>query len=57
MPKNKIAYYNRIDIGIYLYVLELCMHKEGYSFSRTLFTDTQEDISIPSLISEYKIRL
>ena len=37
-PKNA-QYFNRIDIGIYLCILELCLAHEEKVFTRTLFPD------------------
>ncbi|MBP9986572.1 MAG: hypothetical protein KBT44_01425 [Bacteroidales bacterium] len=34
-----VAYYNRIDMGIYLCILEVCLQKNGITFSRELFPD------------------
>ena len=39
MPVKSVVYYNRIDIGIYLCILEICMHHQGIGFSRELFID------------------
>ena len=39
MPAASVSYYNRIDIGIYLCILEVCMQKNGIDFERALFTD------------------
>lgn len=39
MPADKVTYYNRIDMGIFLLILELCLQHEGISFKRTLFPD------------------
>ena len=39
MPAAAVSYYNRIDVGIYLLFLELCMEKKGIRFERTLFLD------------------
>lgn len=36
MPAEKVAYYNRIDIGIFLLVLEICLHHEQIGFDRRL---------------------
>lgn len=33
------SYFNRIDIGIYLCFLEICLEKKGIRFDRTLFSD------------------
>ena len=39
MPIDKVMYYNRIDIGIFLFILETGLNKKGLSFQRTLFAD------------------
>ena len=39
MPKNASAYYNQIDIGIYMCILELCLTNENIKYTRTLFRD------------------
>ena len=39
MPPSAAAYFNRIDIGIFLCILEICLHQNGFSFQRELFTD------------------
>ena len=43
MPVNAVSYYNRIDLGIFLCILELCMAKKGIDFERTLFVDDGAD--------------
>ena len=43
MPANAVSYYNRIDLGIFLCILELCMAKNGIDFERTLFVDDGAD--------------
>ena len=43
MPANKVGFYNRIDVGIYLYILELCLANGGYSYERELFSDVDGD--------------
>ena len=39
MPAAAVSYYNRIDIGIYLCILEVCLQKGGIRFERSLFPD------------------
>lgn len=39
MPASAVSYFNRIDIGIYLCILEICLHKNGIKFERELFAD------------------
>ena len=36
MPKNKVDFYNQIDIGIFLYILELCLKHNNINAIRTL---------------------
>ena len=46
MPAKSVSYYNRIDIGIYLCILEICMDKKGIKFTRELFTDNGGDVEL-----------
>ncbi len=39
MPKDRVIYYNQIDIGIFLYFLELCLMKNQISFERTIYEE------------------
>ena len=55
MPADKVAYYTRIDIGIFLCFLELCLTEKGISFERELFTDTAEDECEEVLTAKYKL--
>ncbi len=41
MPKDKVIYYNQIDIGIFLYFLELCLEHNNIKYSKE--TCTEED--------------
>lgn len=43
MPREAVAYYNRIDIGIFLCILEICMVEKKISFSRTLYIDNADE--------------
>ncbi len=54
MPADKVSFYNRIDIGIFMCFMELCMEKEGIAFERKLFTDKGDDAEL-TLNAEYKI--
>lgn len=42
MPVDKVVYYNRIDIGIFLYILETCLENKGIKYQRVLFDDTSD---------------
>ena len=42
MPSFLVGYYNRIDIGIFMCFLELCLEHEHYEFEKELFSDSGE---------------
>ena len=46
MPADAVSYFNRIDIGIYLCILEICLYKNGVEFERKLFTDNGGDAEL-----------
>lgn len=39
MPPAAARYFNRIDMGIYLCILEVCMEHAGIAYERTIFAD------------------
>ena len=56
MPADKVAYYNRIDIGIFLLFVELCLKHNGVDFDRILFADNEEDTSEEVMVAKYDIK-
>lgn len=56
MPADKVAYYNRIDIGIFLLFVELCLKHNGVDFDRTLFADNGDDTSEEVMVAKYDIK-
>ena len=56
MPKNLVMYYNQIDIGIFLYFLELCLEKNKIKFERSLFIEENHE-NDKNLTAKYKINL
>lgn len=56
MPAKAVSYYNRIDIGIYLCFLELCMDHRNISYTRTLFPDNGENAE-KTKVAEYTLCL
>lgn len=42
MPADKVRYYNKIDMGIFLSILEICLKHAGFDFSRELFIDNAD---------------
>ena len=55
MPADKVAHYNRIDIGIILCFLDLCLMKNDISFERSLFTDNAKDDCEEALTAKYTL--
>lgn len=53
MPADKVRYYNKIDMGIFLFMLETCLEHENYTYERTLFVDTTDDSIEQTLIAKY----
>lgn len=55
MPAAAVQFYNRIDMGIYLFMLETCLKHEGYRFERTLFEDDGSE-NEKTLTAKYQIK-
>lgn len=53
MPIDRVVYYNRIDIGIFLLFLEVCMAREGIEFERTLHSDLEDGEKM--LVATYRM--
>lgn len=43
MPADRVTYYNRIDIGIFLLFLEVCMAHQEIGFERILHSDSGDE--------------
>ena len=41
MPKNASVFYNQIDIGIFMCILEICLLHEGVTYKRTIYKDNE----------------
>ena len=55
MPAEMVSFYNRIDMGIMMCFLELCIGHGGISFERTFYTDDGSDAEL-TLNAEYSLR-
>ena len=55
MTANAASYFNRIDMGIYLCILEICMKKKKIEFSRELFIDHGGDEELTK-VAEYLVK-
>ena len=54
MPKDKVIYYNQIDIGIFLCFLELCLNHNNINYKRELFIEEDHDNEY-NLTAKYSI--
>lgn len=56
MPANAVSYFNRIDIGIFLCFLDICLAEKKITFTRELFTDEGDLNTEYSKVAEYSFR-
>ena len=54
MPAEKVSFYNQIDIGIFLYFMEMCLTHCGREFERELHSDHGDDVEL-TLNAVYKL--
>jgi len=43
MPADMVSFYNRIDIGIFICFMDLCLDHNGIGFERILYSDESEE--------------
>ena len=55
MPKDRVIYYNQIDIGIFLCFLELCLEKNNIEYERNLYVEENHE-NEHNLTATYKIK-
>lgn len=55
MPADKVTFYNRIDIGIFMCFMDLCLNHEGLQYEKTLFPDNRNDVTV--LTAKYQLLL
>lgn len=55
MPTNMVSTLNRIDIGIFISFLELCLKHEGYGFTKEFFVDEGSDDEL-TLNAKYMLK-
>jgi hypothetical protein len=53
MPKDKVPFYNSIDMGIFLYFLELALRNNNISFQRYFCKIGDRADLVP--VAEYKL--
>ena len=54
MPVDKVMFYNKIDIGIFLYMLETCLNEKGIEYQRELLPDLSDSEIEKTLSAKYK---
>ena len=55
MPANRVTFSNRIDIGIFLLFLELCLRHENIAFEREIYLDQIDDDRKKTLVATYRL--
>ena len=55
MPKDRVIYYNQIDIGIFLCFLELCLNKNNIKYEKNIYVEENHE-SENNLTAIYKIK-
>ena len=53
MPTDMVNYYNKIDIGIFLLFIEICLNHEGINYDREKFNDISFDNTEKTLFAKY----
>ena len=56
MPVDKVMYYNKIDIGIFLCLLETCLMENGIKYQRELFHDANNSEVEKTLSAKYELQ-
>ena len=54
MPKDKVIYYNQIDIGIFLCFLELCLNHNNINYKKELYIEKDHE-SEYNLTAKYRL--
>ena len=54
MPKDKVIYYNQIDIGIFLCFLELCLEHNNINYKKEILIEEDHEREY-NLIAKYMI--
>ena len=55
MPADKVSFYNRIDIGIFICFMDLCLRHNGVGFEKTLYSDAGDDEKELVLNAKYRL--
>ena len=55
MPADKVSFYNRIDIGIFICFMDICLGHNGIGFEKTLYSDAGDDDKELVLNAKYRL--
>ena len=55
MPADKVSFYNRIDIGIFIFFMDICLEHNGVGFEKTLYSDAGDDDKELVLNAKYRL--
>ena len=55
MPKDRVIYYNQIDIGIFLCFLELCLEHNNISYTKKIYIEENHE-NENNLLADYIIK-
>ena len=55
MPVQKVTFYNRIDIGIFLLFIEICLKHENINYERSIYIDSSSDDQEKTLVAIYNL--
>ena len=55
MPADMVSFYNRIDIGIFICFMDICLGHNGVGFVKTLYSDAGDDDKELVLNAKYSL--
>lgn len=55
MPRDRVNYYNQIDIGIFLCFLDLCLNKNNLKYNKTIYKEENQN-NEKNLTAIYKLK-
>lgn len=55
MPSDRVTYYNRIDMGIFLFFLETCLKHDGYEYVSEQYYENDDESEKVS-VAQYSIK-
>ena len=55
MPADKVSFYNRIDIGIFICSMDISLEHNGVGFEKTMYSDADDDDKELVLNAKYRL--